>query len=414
MGLHPSQTDFALTVLMQRAHVGDPTAQRIMAHHWGQQAAMSTGNFSPAASMDGVRPPPPPRVDLSRVTIAGINMDTAELAQNSLYTFRNACARLGVPMSGGDSQQDQHLSQLVELWCEKSSKVVTSLRNTFPGGGCGYDKLRHVEQVFISPKVLARDKNPEDAVAAFSFNQMYRGSGLDFHDKAQQLRELTARLPASVRGDDRYWIERTRNAAGITVSFYYDRVLPEMIEQDDDVTQAEVKSNWTIFVRVMAAALDRSRRDAQTESTGQLQTFTHPRGNDREQPQPSTCQKNCPSHSGGECDVQGKPTAARLAELNSHPGRKKWVNKERQRLSLPKLNYPQLTADQKAAQEEYDAAKPQGKGSGREGPLAGGVAVGSQLGQTFTPAPPMRSRLRSRRPPAGKVGWPTFAIWPTS
>ena len=266
-GLHPSQTDLALTILMQRAHVGDPTAQRVMANHWGQQAAVSTGNFSPAASMEGGRPPPSTRVDLSRVTITGINMDTAELAQNSLYTFRNACARLGVPMSGGDPQQDLQLGQLVELWCEKSSKVVTSLRTTFPVGGSGYDKLRHVEQVFITPKVLARDKNPEDAVAAFSFSQMYKGSGLDFHDKAQQLRELTARLPAAVRGDDRYWIERTRNAAGIAVSFYYDRVLLEMIEQDDDVTQAEVKNNWTIFVRVMAAAIDRSRRDAHSDSS---------------------------------------------------------------------------------------------------------------------------------------------------
>ena len=34
MGLHPSQTDAALSVLSQRALVGDPLAQRIMADHW--------------------------------------------------------------------------------------------------------------------------------------------------------------------------------------------------------------------------------------------------------------------------------------------------------------------------------------------------------------------------------------------
>ena len=137
MGMHPSQTDVAITLLSQRACVGDPLAQRIMADHWQRQAAMSEGSGyryldrSPAT----YEQPPPPQRDFSRVVVAGISMDTAEQAQNSLYVFHNLCARTGTPLSGGTPQQDQELSQLVDLWCEKSSKVVTSLRSNFPRGG---------------------------------------------------------------------------------------------------------------------------------------------------------------------------------------------------------------------------------------------------------------------------------------
>ena len=67
-------------------------------------------------------------------------------------------------------------------------------------------------------------------------------SGLDFHDKAQQLRELTSRLPAAVRGDDEYWIRRVREEAGMTIMFYYAEVLPKMAECDRDVTQASAAS----------------------------------------------------------------------------------------------------------------------------------------------------------------------------
>ena len=42
-GLHPSQTDTAISILAQRAVVGDHTAQRIMADHWERQAHKSEG-----------------------------------------------------------------------------------------------------------------------------------------------------------------------------------------------------------------------------------------------------------------------------------------------------------------------------------------------------------------------------------
>ena len=259
MGLHPSQTDAALSVLSQRALVGDPLAQRIMADHWQRQAAMSEGSGyryldrSPATYDQ----PPPPQRDFSRVVVAGISLDTVEQAQNSLYVFHNLCARTGTPLSGGTPQQDKALGQLVDLWCEKNIRIVTALRSNFPRGGSGVDKLRLVEQLFINPKVLQRDQKPEAAVAAFDFGQMLGGSGLDFHDKAQQLRELTSRLPAAVRGDDEYWIRRIREEAGMEIMFYYAEVLPKMAECDRDVTQASAASDWLIFLRVMAAAIDR-------------------------------------------------------------------------------------------------------------------------------------------------------------
>jgi hypothetical protein len=215
MGLHPSQTDAALSVLSQRALVGDPLAQRVMADHWQRQATRSEGSSNQELRAGAYERPPLPQRDLSRVVIAGINLETVEHALNSLYVFRNLCARTGTPLEGGTPQQDRELSQLVDLWCEKNSKIVTTLRSNFPLGGSGVDKLRLVETLFINPKVLQRDRKPEAAVAAFDFRRMLGGSGLDFHEKAQQLRELTSRLPAAVRGDDEYWINRIREEAGI-------------------------------------------------------------------------------------------------------------------------------------------------------------------------------------------------------
>ena len=129
MGLHPSQTDAALSVLSQRALVGDPLAQRVMADHWQRQATESEGgsNRELDRSSGTYERLPPPQRDLSRVAIAGITLDTVEQALNSLYVFRNLCARTGTPLSGGTPQQDKELSQLVDLWCEKNSKIVTTL-----------------------------------------------------------------------------------------------------------------------------------------------------------------------------------------------------------------------------------------------------------------------------------------------
>ena len=99
-GLHPSQTDAAITVLSQRAIVGDQLAQRIMADHWQRQATKSEGGSNRELDQNyGTyeRPPPPQRY-LSRVVIAGITLDTVEQALNSLYVFRNLFARTGTPL----------------------------------------------------------------------------------------------------------------------------------------------------------------------------------------------------------------------------------------------------------------------------------------------------------------------------
>ena len=315
MGLHPSQTDVAITLLSQRACVGDPLAQRIMADHWQRQAAMSEGSGyryldrSPAT----YEQPSPPQRDFSRVVVAGISLDTVEQAQNSLYVFHNLCARTGTPLSGGTPQQDKALGQLVDLWCEKNIRIVTALRSNFPRGGSGVDKLRLVEQLFINPKVLQRDQKPEAAVAAFDFGQMLGGSGLDFHDKAQQLRELTSRLPAAVRGDDEYWIRRIREEAGMEIMFYYAEVLPNMAECDGDVTQASAASDWLIFLRVMAAAIDRSRRAAKPSPAQYWHVPAHSGGNGLAPPAQSEGSQDSPSHSGGQRDAQGATTAGQPA-----------------------------------------------------------------------------------------------------
>jgi hypothetical protein len=146
-------------------------------------------------------------------------MDTAEQAQNSLYVFHNLCACTGTPLSA-QAALPGRIKSSANWSTSWSSGVITSLRSNFPRGGGGADKLRLIEQLFINLIVLQCDQNPENAVAASSFSQMFGGTGLDFHDKAQQLRELTSRLPASIRGDDNYWIERPRKEAGMVISFY--------------------------------------------------------------------------------------------------------------------------------------------------------------------------------------------------
>ena len=142
-------------------------------------------------------------------------------------------------------------------------------------------------------------------------------------DKAQQLRELTSRLPKAVRGDDEYWINRIREEAGMQIMFYFAEVLPQIAQTDENVTQVTASRDWLVFLRVMAAAIDRKRRANPEQG---LQTFAHP-GQDSFKPRtptpPEQCSKNCPSHAGGECDIMGKPTAARLVELSDAPGRKR-------------------------------------------------------------------------------------------
>ena len=64
MGMHPSQTDVAITLLSQRACVGDPLAQRIMADHWQRQATMSEGSgyrYLDRSPATYEQPPPPQR-----------------------------------------------------------------------------------------------------------------------------------------------------------------------------------------------------------------------------------------------------------------------------------------------------------------------------------------------------------------
>ena len=155
-----------------------------------------------------------------------------------------------------------------------------------------------------------------------------------------------SRLPTAVRGDDEYWINRIREEAGMQIMFYFAEVLPQIAQTDENVTQVTASRDWLVFLRVMAAAIDRTRRANPAQG---LQTFAHPGkeslGTSTRQ-EPELCNKHCPSHAGGECDIQGKPSAARLVELNDYPGRKRYVNEKRVKLGRPKLQYPSLTVAQ--------------------------------------------------------------------
>ena len=57
---------------------------------------------------------------------------------------------------------------------------------------------------------------------------------------------------------------------------------------------------------------------------------------------------------GGVCDIYGEPSEKRLASLNNCPSRKRFVNRERERLGKPALQYPPLTNAQRTMQAGYD------------------------------------------------------------
>ena len=57
------------------------------------------------------------------------------------------------------------------------------------------------------------------------------------------------------------------------IMFYFAEVLPQIAETDRDVTQVTASRDWLVFLRVMAAAIDRTRRANPTRG---LQTFAHP------------------------------------------------------------------------------------------------------------------------------------------
>ena len=358
---HPSQTDTTIAMLAQMALAGDQVARGVMLQYWAQES--TTGHGSPGfGSLPAANAQTTPRHrDITRIQMPGIRIDTAEHAQNSLYMFEARCQQMDIPTAGGDAQQDQLLDQLVSKWCEQVSVVLTSLRCTFPVGGSGAEKLQHIKEVFINPLVQQRDTDPESAVAAFRFDQLFGGTGLEFHSKLLVLQDLVARLPAAVRGSPSYWIDRCRTHAGPSLMFYFAEVLAGLTEADPTLP-ASVKQRWSAFSRVMAAAIDRSKRNLAPDPTTGLQAFPHSASGGDKQPlkqhpkgQGETCgDELCPSSVGGECDIYGEPSEKRLASLNNCPSRKRFVNRERERLGKPALQYPPLTNAQRTMQAGYD------------------------------------------------------------
>jgi hypothetical protein len=97
------------------------------------------------------------------------------------------------------------------------------------------------------------------------------------------------------------------------IMFYYAEVLPNMAECDGDVTQASAASDWLIFLRVMAAAIDRSRRAAKPSPAQDWHVPAHSGGNGLAPPAQSEGSQDSPSHSGGQRDAQGATTAGQPA-----------------------------------------------------------------------------------------------------
>ena len=63
------------------------------------------------------------------------------------------------------------------------SSVHPSLRNTFGESGRGDERLQHVIEIFIQPKVKQRDIDPEKELANYKYSKLYAGNGLAFHSE---------------------------------------------------------------------------------------------------------------------------------------------------------------------------------------------------------------------------------------
>ena len=309
-------------------------------------------------------PPPPKTNDISRIQLIDIDISSARAAQNSQYLFLSLLKQLKIPLVGGTQTQAEDLSLLIDKWCAKQPDIITSLRNTFMDGGTGADRLRHIERNFIQPKVAKRDTDPEGAIASYDYTKLFSETGMEFQAELLNYRELISRLPADVRASAKYWIKRIKHKAGTELLNNLDRAMREEEEEGDgSISVMSVSRDWTDFAYMMAKAIDIKRQyDSAQEFNPRQQPKIAAHTSDEQQQvsRPGNCTKCdgslCPYRVSqeNECDVYGKMTMSRAAEIMNKVGYKYHVDKMRRRFNLQSISYPHPTSAQKEALASYE------------------------------------------------------------
>ena len=309
------------------------------------------------------RPPAKPTetkktIDMYKVNIDQLDDSSAGALQNSLYLFRDFLEQADIPEKGGDPVQDKNLKLAVNKWCKAKAPIITSLRNTFGEGGSGEERLGHVIDIFIQPKIKQRDLDPEKELAIYKYSKLYAGNGLAFHSELGRYREILARLPDDVKGSPRHWIKRVEMHAGSKILFWLDRVAR------GEPMYADMANDWNQFAKAMAEALDKFRQYEGEPATQPPATYAHQAngglGGRQPEPKCSGCKGfACPKafSNGAACDVFGSVTQARAKEILDKPPIKFWTDRKRKEAEKPAINYPQPTAQQKEALEAYDLKK---------------------------------------------------------
>ena len=143
--------------------------------------------------------------------------------------FRDFLEQADIREKDGDETDDKHLRIAVNKWCKGKATIITSLRNTFGESGRGDERLQHVIEIFIQPKVKQRDIDPEKELANYKYSKLFAGNGLVFHTELDKFREILARLPDAVKATGEYELSgESRLVAGAWHQSFVDQSTDEV------------------------------------------------------------------------------------------------------------------------------------------------------------------------------------------